>query len=91
MRAVLLAIGAVVVALVAPTRPAAQSGPDGYVAPRLADGRPDLQGVWENNSATPLERPPQLADTPLLSDAQLEAAEAAGRDRVRASRRRRLR
>ena len=28
-----------------------------WVAPRAADGHPDLQGVWENNSATPLERP----------------------------------
>ena len=40
--------------------------------PRLADGRPDLQGVWENNSATPLERPRELAGKPLLSDAELE-------------------
>jgi hypothetical protein len=24
-----------------------------WSVPRLPDGRPDLQGVWENNSATP--------------------------------------
>jgi hypothetical protein len=29
--------------------------------PRTPDGRPDLQGVWANNSATPLERPDALA------------------------------
>jgi hypothetical protein len=72
MRAAVLAFGLLGVAFAA-VRPVAQSDSGGsYVVPRLADGRPDLQGVWENNSATPLERPPQLADTPLLSDAQLE-------------------
>ena len=25
-----------------------------------ADGQPDLQGIWVNNSATPLERPKAL-------------------------------
>ncbi len=29
--------------------------------PRTPDGRPDLQGVWLNNVATPLERLPSLA------------------------------
>ena len=35
--------------------------------PRTPDGRPDLQGVWANNSATPLERPDALADKAELS------------------------
>src|SRR5262245_4132771 len=39
--------------------------------PRLADGHPDLQGTWENNSATPLERPAAFANKPLLTDAEL--------------------
>ena len=53
----------------AASRPATASG--GWVVPRLADGRPDLEGVWENNSATPLERPQQFAQKPRLSDAEL--------------------
>ena len=39
--------------------------------PRLADGHPDLQGTWENNSATPLERPAAFANKPRLTDAEL--------------------
>jgi hypothetical protein len=51
--------------------------PDGTAAkggaPRLADGRPDLQGVWNFSSATPLERPPQYAGKPVLTAAEAEA------------------
>ena len=44
--------------------------------PRLAGGRPDLQGTWENNSATPLERPAKLAGKPLLSEDEVAAMKA---------------
>jgi len=42
--------------------------------PLAADGHPDLQGVWLNNSATPLERPKLLA--------MAEAARAVGKPRA---------
>ena len=48
----------------------AQTGPaDGsWSVPRTSAGHPDLQGVWANNSATPLERPAAFGDTAELTD-----------------------
>ena len=42
-----------------------------WTPPRAADGHPSLEGVWENNSATPLERPAHLKDKPRLTDQEL--------------------
>ena len=39
-----------------------------YVAPRTIDGHPDLQGVWENNTITPVERPEVFGDKEFLTD-----------------------
>jgi hypothetical protein len=55
-------------AVLATISPASAQKP---VVPRMADGHPDLQGTWENNSATPLERPAAFANKPLLTDAEL--------------------
>ena len=43
------------------TAPASTSptpGADTWVAPRTADGQPDLQGLWNNTTITPFERRP---------------------------------
>lgn len=42
-----------------------------WSTPRTSDGQPDLQGIWANNSATPMERPEQLGDKLVLSDEEL--------------------
>src|SRR5882757_10153457 len=39
--------------------------------PLAADGHPDLQGNWLNQSATPLERPKQLEGRQSLTDAEV--------------------
>src|SRR5262245_4856198 len=31
-----------------------------WTAPRTPDGKPDLQGIWSNNTLTPLQRPKSL-------------------------------
>lgn len=42
-----------------------------WTAPRTPDGQPDLQGVWESNGATPLERPKALEGKEFLTDAEV--------------------
>ena len=61
------------VLLLLPVAAAGQS--TGYSAPRTPDGHPNLQGIWGNNSITPLERPDVLADRDTLTNEELAQVE----------------
>ena len=43
---------------------------------RLADGRPDLQGVWDFRTATPFERPAQFGDRETFTEEEAAGVEA---------------
>ncbi len=73
---VALAAAAVMTAAAA----AAGQAPDGWTAPRTADGRPDLGGVWASDSATPLQRPEALGDREFLTDEEVAALAAHAND-----------
>ena len=38
-----------------------------WEVPRMADGRPDLQGIWTNATLTPVERPDSSPDSAVLT------------------------
>jgi len=63
-----------------PKAPAA--GKATYTAPRTPDGHPDLQGVWTNNTVTPLQRPKGLATKEFYTDAELADVQKAQRERL---------
>ncbi|HEV3057907.1 MAG TPA: hypothetical protein VGY48_06645 [Vicinamibacterales bacterium] len=67
--------GAVSLAGQAPasTRPGVPRAIDARTLPLGPDGHPDLQGVWLNNSATPLERPKALEGRQFLTDSEVAA------------------
>jgi hypothetical protein len=44
-----------------------------YKAPRAQDGHADLQGVWANNNATPLQRPKEMEGRATISDDEVKA------------------
>ena len=60
--------------LLGPTSVSAQArapSADTYAVPRTPWGDPDLQGMWVNNSATPLQRPHTFAGKATLTDEEL--------------------
>ena len=53
----------------APARPARATRPQTLA--RTPDGHPDFQGVWANNTVTPLQRPKQWEGKDRLSEAEI--------------------
>ena len=78
-----------VVAGGSPQTAAAQSvAPDELpAAPRTPWGDPDLQGLWNHGTITPLERPPEYAGRERLTDEEIAAANLASETRATSERR----
>ncbi len=55
-----------------------------YRVPRLPDGAPDLQGVWTNATATPVERAPELGDRRAFTEQEAAAISKAAIAQVEA-------
>ncbi len=85
----ILAVACTLVALVvlAPAGAAGQNrsaAPDGWTAPAMPWGDPDLQGIWDFRTITPMERPAELAGKAVLTAE--EAADFEARENRRLNR-----
>ena len=75
--AVAIAVGALATPL-AQAQPQT-AGTDGATVPQTPWGDPDLQGLWNNFTITPLERPANLAGQEFLSPEEAAALEQQAR------------
>ena len=65
--AVLLLLAAVPVGGQSAAKPKTPAAASAWSLPRTPDGQPDLQGVWEFATITPMERPRELAGKQVLT------------------------
>ena len=71
-----LVAGLALAALVALAPASSYAQEEGWTVPRTAGGQPDLQGVWDFRTLTPLQRPANRAEATLTAE---EAAEIEAR------------
>lgn len=60
----------------------ATSGSAAAEPPRTEWGDPDLRGVWDSGTLTPLERPPSFGDRQYLTEEEAEALRGTGVEQV---------
>ena len=81
--AVALTAGFALSALAQPPSPTGSTAKQPWVAPRTADGQPDLRGSWTNDTYTPLERPAELAGKEYFTPEEAAAFFKSRDDRLR--------
>src|SRR5262245_53693340 len=65
--------------------PAGKPTAQKYVVPKPEFGQPELRGVWNYSSDTPLERPREFKDREFLTAEEVAARSKAARERMAAS------
>ena len=70
-----------------PSTPGSRHPNPKWTPPRTPDGQPDLQGVWEMSTLTPLERPAEFAGKPFLTEQEAAAYQKRTLDQLNSDRR----
>jgi len=65
-------VAALAFMLVVPLAGQSAKAKTAWTVSSMADGHPDMQGVWANNSMTPLERPARFGMRTTLTDTELD-------------------
>ena len=77
LRTLAASLATIAIVSPAPVRTAGQAPGGEWTLPRTPDGQPNLQGVWANNNATPLERPEEWTGKARLTDEELAELQVA--------------
>ena len=83
-RSRVVALAVVLTALLPLANVSAQNfdAPPGWEMPRTEYGHPNLQGLWGNQTQTPMERPADIVDQPVYTQEEARALEQGLRERL---------